>query len=174
MQALQDVHGRSPVLRNGNDADSALFDALLLPPFDLLPVLRPQVEQQPHAGMFPALMLEEPCGDLPAAHVGHEDDPSPAAFRRRDDMLPPLVRRCEIIAIRQAEPVQEDVDEMVILPPGAPEWITAPPVRKEAAVEADADGDAAGEKRKYPVATCQAISRKIQFPNLFASTMRQR
>jgi hypothetical protein len=31
-----------------------------------------------------------------------------------------------------------------------------------------------GNNRKYPVATGQAISRKIQFPNLLARTTRQR
>ncbi len=51
LQPLQDIHGRAPILRNRDDTDAAFFDALLLPPLDLLPVLRPQVEHQLHAGI---------------------------------------------------------------------------------------------------------------------------
>ena len=82
----------------------------------------------------------------PTPQMGHQDDSPPSAFRRRDNMLPPLVRRRQIIAFRQAKPVQKDVNKMVVLPPGAPEGMAAPPVREESAVEADADGYTPGKQ----------------------------
>ena len=65
-------------------------------------------------------------------------------------MLPSLVRRFELRAFQQEEPVEEDMDEMVILLPGAPQGVPARALREEAAVEADAHGDAAGKEEKIP------------------------
>ena len=146
IQALQNVHGRSTVLRDGDDTNAALRDAFLLTPFDLLPVFRPQIKQQPHAGLFPAVMAQELSGDFPAAHMGHEDDSPPTAFSRSSDMLPSLISRCDIRAFFQEEPIQEDVNEVVILPPSAPQGVPAPLFRKKTTVKTDADSDTAGEK----------------------------
>ena len=148
MQPLQDVRGRPPVFRNGGHPDPDLFDAPFLPSLDLLPVLCPQIEQQPHPGMFFPVTLQESGGNLPAPHMGHEDDAAPPAFCRRNDMIPPLKGRPDFLSAGQAISVQKHLDKTVILAPCALQCMPSPAFREEAAVKADADGDAVREEEK--------------------------
>jgi len=67
---------------------------------------------------------------------------------RGSDMFPALAGERKPAVFRQAEPVQEDVDERVILPPGAQQGVQPRPLREEAAVKPDADGDAAGAQKE--------------------------
>jgi hypothetical protein len=157
LDAFNDVEGRTALLVRGDNTDPLPFQGVFLHAFDLFLKLLPHVEQDLHP-----FVLHPAGGHFPVSHMGHEDNRPFPFFDGLHEEIKALADVRDLLLVPEQETVQEDIGEVVILPPGAPEMITPAFVREKRPVETDADdhtggkeeevsrGDEPGKEDEYP------------------------